>query len=101
MVRFTFFKAYVVRIVKRAEKETKVKLKKNLLVCSYKADVYFGIPCRHQLAIYTKLNCSQDYLSFNQRWLLTNRQPIFNEPLDLEKNDKKIMVISIFYSVNF
>ena len=57
-----------------------------------KDDIYCGIPCRHQLAIYIKLNVPKNYLPFNARWLLSNRCQIFHEPLDLEKDDKKINV---------
>jgi len=79
-------------MVKRGQKETKVDLKNEKLVCSCRDDVFFGIPCRHQLAIFTKLDCLLSWLPFNNRWLLTNKPPDFDEPLNLSKEKDKIKV---------
>jgi len=52
--------------------------------------VYFGLPCRHQVIIFTQRLCEFNHLFFNKRWEQAiepeenKNQDEFNDPDDLE-----------------
>ena len=63
-----------------------MRLIRGKLVCECKEDIYFVIPCRHQLAVYTKTKFALNYLPFNKRWLTSfYKDELPQDPNNLEE----------------
>jgi len=65
-----------------------VSVKVNKLICDCNDSIFYGLPCRHQLAIAIKTNdFNYDYLPFAKRWSKNYYKDTFEEPemLNLEK----------------
>lgn len=89
------------RIVERKTAKRDIILTNSKLVCLCKDDIYWGIPCRHQVAVFVKSSCSFENLPFNQRWLLTNTVESFlDDPLDLSPVPNQNEVEHYFSLIN-
>ena len=73
------------RIVTRESKDRIVRIKNSKFTCECKDDIFLGLPCRHEVAIFLKGNCLYSLLPFNSRWLI---EKISNEEI---AEDPKIM----------
>jgi len=83
----------VSRIVKRENVRKELKVRSSKLVCICGDDVYWGLPCRHQVAVFVKSTCSFGYLPFNQRWLLNAVEENFEvDPQDLSPSSDQHQV---------
>ena len=95
MVSFIFIYSILIRIIKRAGAERTVILKRGKLECCCKNDIYYGIPCRHQVIIFTQNMCNFSNLPFNKRWILRwiNTKP---DPTELVSLNQEFDVNFLF-----
>jgi len=80
-------------VVERNNVKKKVKLIKDKLTCPCNDDIYWGIPCRHEVAIFLKRRntCSFNYLPFNKRWLIGENLVLNEDPETLtEERDEEV-----------
>ena len=63
-----------------------LQLKNSKISCPCLDDVYLGLPCRHQIAIFSQKKCVFRQLFFNKRWNLLENAVLNPDPLDLEEN---------------
>jgi len=77
---------YKFRIVEREEKIHKIKKVQNKLQCDCLNDLFYGVLCRHQVAIFVKSSVEFIILPFNQRWrkLYYVEEQLLTDPVDLE-----------------
>lgn len=68
------------------------------LKCDCENDVYDGIPCRHQIAIYLKRKISFDCLPFNPRWEKAFFQDI--PELALQQIEEEKEVVCLLFNFN-
>ena len=82
----SFHLVLLFRIVRRLNKQREVKLIRSKLICECQDDVYLGIPCRHQIAVFIKARCALKYLSFNKRWTISfYKDEIAADPENIEE----------------
>ena len=52
----------------RENRTHKVTMTQGKLRCACEEDIFLGIPCRHQIAIFFKFNLQFETLPFDSRW---------------------------------
>lgn len=91
-------------MVKRKGQTRKLVISKESkqLVCPCLDDIFFGVPCRHEVAVFLKADVPLKLLPFNNRWLLKNSpNEMLEDALHSEtfKQENSVRLLYLMYII--